>query len=340
MTKDTLIIDGEAQSLDFAAGRRAFIQNLGLGAVGAAVFGSAAGVKPAAAAALTPVDVLVFALNLEYLEATFYSYAATGMDLDAATVGAGSGAVSGGALVPFKDPIVKAYAQEIAVEEKKHVQVLKHFLGDAAVARPALNIGSAFAAAATAAGINEGAKFNAYADDTSFLLASYIFEDVGVTAYHGAAGVLMGTPYLTYAAGILAVEAYHAGLVRTSLFATQSAHRHPGHGADLEPSLDACQRQGGCGRHRHRHAEQADACPGQRAARHHVRRHQWRRCYRLRPHATAGPQHRLRQCEGIARPVLPEGDEWHDPLASATRRDRAEPRLRRSSSKINLGNLL
>ena len=167
--------------------------------------------------------MLNFALNLEYLESAFYSFAATGVDLDPAIVGAGSGAIKGGAAVPFKSPIVKAYAQEIAVEERKHVQALKFFLGSAAVPRPALNIGTAFAAAAKAAGINEGGKFNAYANDTSFLLASYIFEDVGVTAYHGAAGFLMGTPYLTYAAGILAVEAYHAAIIRTSLFAAESS---------------------------------------------------------------------------------------------------------------------
>ncbi len=230
MTRDVIKTDEleeAAQSLDLAAGRRAFIQTLGLGAVGAAVFGAAAGVRPAAAAAAapTPFQVLNFALNLEYLEATFYSFAATGADLDAVTVGANSGVVTGGAKVPFQSPVVAAYAQEIAIEEKKHVQVLKYFLSQVGTpaARPALDIGPAFAAAAKAAGISNGGKFNAYANDTSFLLASYIFEDVGVTAYHGAAGFLMGTPYLDYAAGILAVEAYHAAIIRTSLFAAKSA---------------------------------------------------------------------------------------------------------------------
>ena len=226
MTRDVIKTDEmeeAASKLDLAAGRRAFIQNLGMGAVGAAVFGAAAGVTPAAAQAVSPLDVLNFALNLEYLESAFYSFAATGVDLDPAIIGAGSGPITGGAAVPFKNPIVKAYAQEIAIEERKHVQALKFFLGAAAVPRPALNVGTAFGAAAKAAGINDGAKFNAYKDDTSFLLASYIFEDVGVTAYHGAAGFLIGTPYLSYAAGILAVEAYHAAIIRTSLFAAESA---------------------------------------------------------------------------------------------------------------------
>ena len=227
MTKTVIVteeVEDALKSLDLAAGRRAFIQNLGFGAVGAAVFGAAAGVATPAAAAPSTADVLNFALNLEYLESTFYNFAFYGTDLGTEVVGPGSGTVSGGAQVPFQSPVVKAYAQEIATEETRHVQILRAVLGSAAVPRPALNIGTAFAAAAKAAGINNGAKFNAYANDTTFLLASYIFEDVGVTAYHGAAGFLQqDKTALNYAAGILAVEAYHAAIIRTSLFAAQSA---------------------------------------------------------------------------------------------------------------------
>jgi len=213
------------KSLDLAAGRRAFVKALGFGAVGAAVFASAEGtLTPAMAQGVTDADILNFALNLEYLESAFYHFAYHGTDIPASntTGGAGQppGQLTGGKKVRFGSGLVRAYALEIATEELKHVEVLRAVLGPAAVSRPAINIGSAFAVAAKAAGIRDGAHFDAYEDDFSFLLASYIFEDVGVTAYHGAAGLISNKTYLNYAAGILAVEAYHAGIIRTSLFAS------------------------------------------------------------------------------------------------------------------------
>ena len=229
MTKDLITSDENttaAPGVDLAAGRRAFIQALGFGAVGAAVFASAEGtLTPAMAQGVTDADILNFALNLEYLESTFYHYAYYGTDIPASDTigGAGqpAGQLMGGKKVRFGSPLVRAYALEIATEELKHVKVLRAVLGSAAVARPALNIGSAFATAAKAAGIRDGAHFDAYEDNFSFLLASYIFEDVGVTAYHGAAGLISNKTYLNYAAGILAVEAYHAGIIRTALFASE-----------------------------------------------------------------------------------------------------------------------
>ncbi|KQN16196.1 conserved hypothetical protein [Sphingomonas aurantiaca] len=184
--------------------------------------------SPTPTAALNDADVLNFALNLEYLEAQFYAYAAFGVGLNASLLtGTGTqGGVTGGAQVPFSDTVVREYAREIAIDEVAHVAFLRSALGTAAVAQPALDISAgtaaapgAFTSAARAAGvIGATGVFNPYADDNSFLLGAYIFEDVGVSAYKGASPLIANKTYLEAAAGILAAEAYHAGLIRTILF--------------------------------------------------------------------------------------------------------------------------
>jgi Ferritin-like domain len=214
-------IDRPAKS----AGRRDFLRGLGLGAAGAAAFGATAlGQTNASAATAAPnldVAILEFALNLEYLEAEFYLLATTGHGLSPADIGASPGVVTGGQQVKFTSSLNEAYANEIAAEEQKHVQFLRAALaaatGAPAISRPTIDFTESFPTLASAAGLGSG--FSGFANDTQFLLASYVFEDVGVTAYHGAAPLISNKAYLDKAAGILAVEAYHAGLIRTVLFA-------------------------------------------------------------------------------------------------------------------------
>lgn len=205
------------------AGRRAFLRASGLAAASSAAMGlslGSAGAADEAASTVTDVDVLNFALNLEYLEAEFYFRAVFGRGLDSSDVqGKGKlGGVRGGHKVHFDDPFVNAFAGEIARDERAHVMFLRKALGSEAVARPALDFVGGFNAAAVAAGlVKPGENFDVFGSTDNFLLGAFLFEDVGVTAYKGAATLIANKGYLTAAAGILAVEAYHAGEIRTLL---------------------------------------------------------------------------------------------------------------------------
>ena len=194
-------------------------------AVGAAVTsGAALTSRPAEAQGITDIDILNFALNLEYVEAQYYTRAFLGRGLDPADTsdpnGVGNaGFVLGGSAVPFKTESIAAYAQKITIDEVNHVRFLRRVLGNAAVAQPNIDLLNSFNGLALAAGLvpNANTQFNPFADEVSFLLGAFVFEDVGVTAYAGAAALLQNKDYLSAAASILAIEAYHSGTVRTVL---------------------------------------------------------------------------------------------------------------------------
>lgn len=130
------------------------------------------------------IDVLNFALTLEYLEAEFYTKA----------LAAGSlipNATARGAITVIKD------------HEDQHVAFLKAALGTAAVGKPTFDFTAG------------GAFSDVFSNYDTFLAVANAFEDTGVRAYKGQAGNLMeNDDILRYALNIHSVEARHASHIR------------------------------------------------------------------------------------------------------------------------------
>jgi len=214
--------EAAASALD----RRNLIKRVGAGVASAAALtsmaagGLAASSTRASAQSAGDLAIFNFALNLEYLEAEYYLRAVTGSGLSSGlTSGPGfANSVIGGSLVPFQTPAVAYYAQRIANDELAHVEFLRAGIaaeGGVAVGEPAIDLQTSFTTLAVAAGlIVPGQTFNPFSSEVDFLLGAYIFEDVGVTAYAGAASSLAVPANMSYAASILATEAYHSGAIR------------------------------------------------------------------------------------------------------------------------------
>jgi rubrerythrin len=180
--------------------RRAFARTsaaAGVGVIGASLLGR----RVVSAQGLTDADILNFALNLEYLEAEFYTKATSGKTIEEFGIDVGGvgdrAATTGGREISFGSSTT-AIMEEIAKDERNHVRFLREALGSAAVAKPAINLDA----------------LGAFATDRQFLALARAFEDVGVSAYGGAAKLIQNPDTLEAAARIALTEAYHAGNVR------------------------------------------------------------------------------------------------------------------------------
>ncbi len=191
-----------AKGISFAAAGLAGASMLG-GTVLQAVSAHAQELDQSTGLTVTDADVLNFALNLEYLEAEFYLMATWGTTL----VGAGilteaetSGPTTGGQKVPgiAQSPFAFA-ASGLRTDEVNHVKYLRSALGANAVKKPAINL---------------NALGYGFANPSDFLKLGRQFEDVGVSAYAGAAPLISSKTYLEAAARILGTEAEHAGALR------------------------------------------------------------------------------------------------------------------------------
>jgi len=171
---------------------------------------------------ITDADIFNFALNLESLETEYYLRGTTGKGMDDKDGGSDPGVVTGGKKVPWENEDLRQFMEEVAANELAHVRYYRRVLGKDAVSRPAIDLGG-FTAAAKAAGL--GDDFDPFASEMNFFLGGMLMEDVGVTAYHGAAPLIKDKKFLGAAAGILAVEAYHMGMARSVLYRMGSKAR-------------------------------------------------------------------------------------------------------------------
>ena len=125
------------------------------------------------------LEILNFALTLEYLEAAFYDQAGK-------EVSGLSGEAAG-------------YVKTFGGEEQEHVDALTATikdLGGKPVKAPGVDFGDAFSSVDT------------------FLQTAITFEDLGVSAYNGAAPMIQSKDLLATAGGIVQVEARHAAAIR------------------------------------------------------------------------------------------------------------------------------
>lgn len=136
------------------------------------------------------VDVLNFALSLEYLEYHFYNHALLGTDVT----------------FTYPTAAAKTAITTIRDHEKAHVDLLVGALGSSARA-PIAYADTDFRAGGTFATV--------YTDYNIFLAVAQGFEDTGVRAYKGQAGNLLVSPgVLQTALQIHSVEARHASHIR------------------------------------------------------------------------------------------------------------------------------
>ena len=205
--------------------RRSALKTIGALGVAATVPGCATVAATAAnALGISDPDIFNFALNLESLETEYYLRGTSGQGMPAADAGPNPGTVTGGRMVPWQNADLREFMEEVAANELAHVRFYRKVLGSAAVSRPTIDITAGFAGAAKAAGL--GDNFDPFASEMNFFLGGMLMEDVGVTAYRGAAPLIANKDFLSSAAGILAVEAYHMGMARSTLYRMGTAARN------------------------------------------------------------------------------------------------------------------
>jgi hypothetical protein len=204
----------EEEITRIASNRRKFLKGAGfagIGLAGAAMIGTKLGApgQKVEASAYSDAEILNFALNLEYLEAEFYlmaTYGTTLVEYGVISKADESGPTTGGNKVPnFAASWQATIATALRVNEVDHVKYLRAALGSGAVKKPAINL---------------NALGYGFSSVNSFLKLARQFEDVGVSAYLGAAPLINSSTYLAAAGAILSTEAQHSGSIRLACIMT------------------------------------------------------------------------------------------------------------------------
>jgi Ferritin-like domain len=166
---------GETSALANASVSRRQLFGLAFLGAGAALNSNAGGAEAASGVSSSDVNILNYALVLEYLQASFYTEAERGGALTGKTAEA---------------------ARIVGSVERAHVKAFRELLGSKAVKRPLFNF----------QGTTE--------QQEPFLKTAVAFEDLAVAAYKGQAPKLKSKPVLAAAVGIHSVEARHAAWMR------------------------------------------------------------------------------------------------------------------------------
>ena len=201
------------ETIENAPNRRRFLAKTALFGAAAVAASGLRSAEGQSSTAPSDADILNFALNLEYLEAEFYTVATSGMTIDKMGIeitGSGTaGPTTGGAQVNFSAnanaPLASAIANEIAFDERAHVAYIRTALaaaGATPIAKPAINL---------------DALMLGFAGLTDFLQLARVFEDIGVTAYAGAAPLITSKAILGAAARIAQTEAEHVANIRLQI---------------------------------------------------------------------------------------------------------------------------
>jgi len=146
---------------------------------GGVAIGGLPGIALGKPSASQDVEILNFALLLEYLESEFYVQAVANNKLQ---------------------PKVLEFARTVRDHELAHVEYLAKALGSKAIGKPTFDFG------------------DTVKDNWKFLATATVLEDTGVTAYDGQ-GTRLTRNTLAAAATIVSVEARHAAWVRHIMYA-------------------------------------------------------------------------------------------------------------------------